>query len=136
MPPILEDTGGPSQTESSCQSEEVQAMKQNPPGDREESEEPEVGFTDGLSEEVSQSGGRHGRPSSIIFAVPKVLISNGALKQRRSEVPPVGSHDNNIYDFVSVYMLRKDDASNNDPPLDLSAVRVRTSSTLYDITAV
>ncbi|KAI4881226.1 hypothetical protein NFI96_033464 [Prochilodus magdalenae] len=91
--------------------------------------QPDIGqISDIPSDKVIPLRQRQGQSDSIIFAVPKALISNGAVKQRKSEVPQHDlSDEEDVYDFVEVYMLPKEDplhmSKAKDLPLDLSAVK-------------
>ncbi|KAL7889674.1 hypothetical protein AOLI_G00019320 [Acnodon oligacanthus] len=123
------------QTESSVQLDDVQShslvIKQELSAKKDESHSDvdEISISDTPLDKFSQSRQRQDKPHSAIFAVPKALITNAAIKQRRSELPQYepSNDDDDVYDFVEVYMLPKEEPLNmskaKDLPLDVSAVK-------------
>ncbi|KAL6486872.1 hypothetical protein MHYP_G00034980 [Metynnis hypsauchen] len=122
------------QTESSVQLDDVQShslvIKQELSAKKDESHSDvdEISISDTPLDKVSQSRQRQDKPHSAIFAVPKALITNAAVKQRRSEVPQYEpSSEDDVYDFVEVYMLPKEEPLNKskakDLQFDMSAVK-------------
>ncbi|XP_017565673.1 uncharacterized protein si:dkey-9i23.6 isoform X2 [Pygocentrus nattereri] len=122
------------QTESSVPLDDVQShslvVKQELSAKKDESHSDvdEISISDTTLDKVSQSRQRQDKPHSAIFAVPKALITNAAVKQRRSEVPQYEpSSDDDVYDFVEVYMFPKEEPLNKSKakelPLDVSAVK-------------
>ncbi|XP_036430268.1 uncharacterized protein DDB_G0284459 [Colossoma macropomum] len=132
--PPQAETNAQLQTESSGQSDDVQShglvikQKLSTKKDESHSDVDEISVSDIPLDKGSQSRQRQDKPHSVIFAVPKALITNAAVKQRRSEVPQYEpSNDDDVYDFVEVYMLPKEEPLNKskakDLPLDVSAVK-------------
>ncbi|XP_007256173.3 titin homolog isoform X1 [Astyanax mexicanus] len=124
---IQEETTDQSQTESSCQSNETQSdnsviiQNHQPSEDKNQSqsEADQTSVSDRALDEVREVQPRP-TPNKPIYAVHKSLISNGAVKQKKCELPQYEhSTDDDVYDFVEVYMLPKNNAVVKDLPLDL-----------------
>ncbi|XP_066535122.1 uncharacterized protein si:dkey-9i23.6 [Hoplias malabaricus] len=128
------ETDSQSESERSCQPDEVQShnvvinQEGSESTEQSQSDIEQIKHSDLPVEKVSQLQQRQGKSNSIVFAIPKALITNGAVKQRKSEVPlNEPSNGDDIYDFMEVYMFPKHDIPSKttgmDPPLDISAVK-------------
>uniref|UniRef100_A0A3B1IU53 Uncharacterized protein n=1 Tax=Astyanax mexicanus TaxID=7994 RepID=A0A3B1IU53_ASTMX len=134
---IQEETTDQSQTESSCQSNETQSdnsviIQNHQPSedkDQSQSEADQTSVSDRALDEVREVQPRP-TPNKPIYAVHKSLISNGAVKQKKCELPQYEhSTDDDVYDFVEVYMLPKNNAVVKDLP-DIESIGVLDSSAL------